>query len=250
MRLDGRVALVLGASRGIGAATGRALAASGATVVLAARNTHPLERLAGEITSVGGAAFAVQADASDPTSVEQLVTGIVGRHERLDIAVNNAAASHPQKPLVEVTLEEFDEVTAVNLRGLFVAVRAEIRAMLQVDGGAIVNVASTAALRGVPGVVGYSATKHAVVGLTKVAALDYATAGVRVNAVAPGPILTDRLAELPEAVRARVVDTVPMRRLGAPDDVAQLIAWLASDEACFITGAIFSVDGGRLAGGA
>jgi NAD(P)-dependent dehydrogenase (short-subunit alcohol dehydrogenase family) len=250
MSVDAKVALVIGASRGIGAQAARALAAEGAAVVLGARTVPLLEQVANEISEAGGEALPVETDAADPASIGRLVERTLSAYGRLDIAVNNAAANHRQKPLADVTLEEFDEVVALNLRGLFVAVRAEVGAMLRSGGGAIVNVASTAGLRGVPGVVGYASTKHAAIGLTEVAALDYASAGIRVNAVAPGPIATDRLAGLPEAVRAQIADTVPMGRLGTVEDVANLITWLASDRASFVNGAVFVADGGRLAGGA
>ncbi|MCY1014250.1 SDR family NAD(P)-dependent oxidoreductase [Pyxidicoccus sp. MSG2] len=247
--LKGKVAIVLGASRGIGAATARTFAAEGASVVLAARSEDMLRALAEDIGRGGGTALAVRTDLGDAASVEALVTQTVSRFGRLDCAFNNAADGHMPGPLATLSVDDFDRSYAVNLRGFFVAMKHEINAMLASGGGgAIVNMSSTAGVNGVRGMAGYSATKHAVLGLTKSAALDYADRGLRINAVAPGPILTDRLQALPEERRAPIVRAVPMGRMGAPEEVARTVAWLCSDAASFITGATLAIDGGRLAG--
>lgn len=248
--LSGKIAVIVGASRGIGAATARALAQAGATTVLAARDEHGLAAVVREIEHIGGRALAVPTDIGEPAQVERLVQHTLVAYGRLDVAFNNAGGGPAPKPLAEVTLKAFDEAVRVNLRGTFLAMKYEIAAMLASGGGAIVNMSSTAGLRGVPGIGAYVATKHAILGLTKSAALDYAASNIRVNAVAPGPILTDRLSALPEPAREQVSRAVPMRRIGQPEEVAATVAWLCSDQAAFITGATFAIDGGRMAAGA
>jgi len=248
--LEGKIALVTGASRGIGAATAAAFAAAGAAVVLAARNEQELEALAAEIATTGGQAMAVVTDVTDETAVRVLIERTVAEHGRVDVAFNNAGHGHQPVPLAELAVGDFDEVLAVNARGVFLAMKHELRAMLASGGGAIVNMTSSAGGRGVRGIAGYVAGKHAIVGLTKTAALDYADRGIRVNAVAPGPIATHRLEQLPEQTRAAIAAAVPLGRLGEPGDVADVVVWLSSEQASFITGAVIPIDGGKTAGGA
>jgi NAD(P)-dependent dehydrogenase (short-subunit alcohol dehydrogenase family) len=249
--LAGKVALVTGASRGIGAATAKAMAAAGAAVVLAARDEPALKAVAAAIAAAGGRALAVPTDVGDPAAVQRLVAAAVERFGRLDVAFNNAAGGgHLPAPLTEVAVEDFDSALRVNLRGVFLCLKYEIPAMIAAGGGAIVNMSSTAGLRGLPGLAAYNASKHGVIGLTRSAALDYAARGVRVNAVAPGPILSERLAALPEERRQPVIRAVPMQRIGQPDEVAATVIWLCSAGAAFVTGATIPIDGGRLAAGA
>lgn len=246
--LRDKVAIITGASRGIGATAARAFAGAGAAVVLAARSEQTIVTLAEDIREAGGHALALPTDVGDPRAVERLVERALAAFGRLDVAFNNAGDGHMPAPLAELTLEDFDRAIRGSLRGVFLAMKYEIPAMLESGGGAIVNMSSTAGLQGVRGMAGYVAAKHGVVGLTESAALDYATQRIRVNALAPGPILTERLAALTDEARAPVVRAVPMARVGLPEEVAALAAWLCSDQASFITGATIPIDGGRLAG--
>ncbi len=245
--LDGKVAIITGASRGIGAAAARVFAQAGAAVVLGARDEAALAALASEIEQAGGRALALPTDAGDAAAVERLVQQTVQTFGRLDAAFNNAGDNHALAPLADIALEDFDRVLRVNLRGIFLAMKYEIRAMLE-HGGAIVNMSSTAGLSGARGLASYAASKHGVIGLTKVAALDYGERGIRVNALAPGPIVTTRLAQAPESSRQQIANYMPLRRLGRPEEVAQAAVFLCSDLASFITGATLAIDGGRLAG--
>jgi NAD(P)-dependent dehydrogenase (short-subunit alcohol dehydrogenase family) len=247
--LDGKVALVTGASRGIGAAVGRAFAAAGAAVALAARDGDALGKVAAGIEGAGGRALVVPTDVSVPEAVAALVDRTVAELGRLDVACNNAGGSGlGPTPLVDVPLEAFDAAVAVNLRGVFLCLQHEIRAMTATGGGAIVNMASTAGIDAVAGLAGYVTSKHGLVGLTKVAALDYAAAGIRVNALAPGPILTENLARAGEQARQAAGRAMPMQRVGQVDEVADAVVWLCSDRASFVTGVTLPVDGGKLAG--
>jgi NAD(P)-dependent dehydrogenase (short-subunit alcohol dehydrogenase family) len=247
--LTGQVAIVTGASRGIGAATARALAQAGATVALAARDSTRLEQLAAEIEAGGGTALSVPTDIGDPDDVERMVARTLDAFGRLDLAVNNAAGGgHPPTPLTDVATADFDSAMAINLRGTFLCLKHEIAAMLDSGGGAIVNMTSTAGLEAVGGLAAYVSTKHGIVGLTKVAALEYAARNIRVNAIAPGPILTEQLQRAGEAAQHGAAQAMPMRRIGRPEEVAAAVLWLCSDAASFITGATIPIDGGKLAG--
>jgi NAD(P)-dependent dehydrogenase (short-subunit alcohol dehydrogenase family) len=248
--LADQVAIVTGASRGIGAATARALADAGATVALAARDAARLEQLAAEIEAAGGTALSVPTDIGNPDDVERMVARTLDAFGRLDIAVNNAAGGgHPPTPLTDVAAADFDSALAINLRGTFLCLKHEIAAMLDTGGGgAIVNMTSTAGLEAVGGLAAYVSTKHGIVGLTKVAALEYAARNIRVNALAPGPILTEQLERAGDAAQRSAAQAVPMHRIGRPDEVAATVLWLCSDAASFLTGATIPLDGGKLAG--
>jgi NAD(P)-dependent dehydrogenase (short-subunit alcohol dehydrogenase family) len=246
-----RVVLVLGASRGIGAAIATAFAATGARVVLAARDGEALARVAGRIATADAAAATDvrTVDVTDEDAVRGLLGDLGDRFGRLDVAVNNAGGSlRPPAPLQRWTAAEFEASIAVNLTGTFLALKYELELMARTGGGAIVNVSSTAGLHPVAGLAGYVAGKHGVEGLTRVAALDNAAAGIRVNALAPGPVLTDRLAAAGPQAQAAAAAAVPLGRLGTVDDVAAAAVWLASPESGFVTGTTLTVDGGRLAG--
>ncbi|QSQ15249.1 SDR family NAD(P)-dependent oxidoreductase [Myxococcus landrumensis] len=246
--LEGKVALVIGASRGIGAQTAKTFVEEGATVVLAARSEDALHALAEELRKQGGTALPVPADLGDEASIASLVRTTVAKFGRLDVAFNNAADGHMPAPLAELSVDDLDRSYRINVRGFFLAMKHQLNAMLASGGGSIVNMASTAGLNGVRGMGAYSATKHAIIGLTRSAALDYADKGIRLNVVAPGPILTGRLQQIPEERRAPIVRAVPMGRIGGPEEVARAVAWLGSDAASFVTGTTLAIDGGRLAG--
>jgi NAD(P)-dependent dehydrogenase (short-subunit alcohol dehydrogenase family) len=244
--LRGKVAIITGASRGIGATASHIFADAGAMVALAARDETKMESVADTIIANGGKAIVVPTEVTDPVSVENLVKETLKTYGRLDVAFNNAGDGHMPTPLADVRVEDFDRAMKTNIRGVFLSMKYEIPAMLKNSGGAIVNMSSTAGLNGVKGMAGYVAGKHGIIGLTKTAALDYAQSNVRVNAIAPGPILTERLKQVKD--RSQVEEAVPMHRLGTPEEVAYLAAWLCSDQASFITGTIITIDGGRLAG--
>jgi NAD(P)-dependent dehydrogenase (short-subunit alcohol dehydrogenase family) len=169
---------------------------------------------------------------------------------RLDLAFNNAAGGGlPPTPLADVPVDAYDTAIAITLRSVFLSMKFEIPAILQTgEGGAIVNMSSTAGLEAVGGLAGYVSAKHGVIGLTKTAALDYGDRNIRVNAVAPGPILTDNLARAGEEAQRRAASAMPIRRVGQPNEVARVVVWLCSDRASYITGATIPIDGGKLAG--
>ncbi len=246
--LEGKVVLITGASRGIGATAARCFAAKGACVALVARTKEAIESIASEIKASGSQALAIPADVGDAEAVERAVKKTVEEFGRLDLAFNNASEGHVSLPLADMMVKDFDRSIQVNLRGVFLSMKYEIPAMLAGGGGAIVNMTSTAGLFGVHGLGDYVAAKHGVIGLTKTAALDYAARNVRVNAIAAGPIFNERIAALSDEGRQPIINAVPLRRIGLPEDVSAAAIWLCSDEASFITGVVLSVDGGQMAG--
>jgi len=246
--MSGKVALVAGASKGIGAATAEAFAAAGAAVVLGARDTSALKSVANGIEARGGRALAVGTDVTDAGSMRHLVDQALAAFGRLDAAFNNASAGPMPAPLADIDPGEFDVGIATNIRGTFLGMKFQIPAMLRSGGGAIVNMASIAGVNGTANLAAYVAGKAGIIGLTKVAALDYADQGIRVNVVAPGPILTYHIeAAGPQAQRGAAMST-PMRRIGSTAEVAQAVLWLCSEQSSFITGAVLPIDGGQAAG--
>jgi NAD(P)-dependent dehydrogenase (short-subunit alcohol dehydrogenase family) len=246
--LLGRVALIAGASRGIGAATAEAFAAAGAAVVLAARDTAALEAVAGRIGAAGGRATAVRTDVTQAGPVRHLVETAIDRYGRLDAAFNNVTDGPGPAPLADIEPADFDRGIAANVRGTFLGMKYQIGAMLRTGGGTIVNMASLAGLTGVAGLAAYVAGKAGIIGLTRVAALDYADQGIRVNVVAPGAIRTHHLeAAGPQAQRQAAL-AAPARRIGTAAEVAQVVLWLCSPGSAYVTGAVIPVDGGQSAG--
>lgn len=244
--LDGRTALILGANGGIGHAIAHALGAAGAQLLLAARNTERLDRLAAQLGATGIPSHTVGVDVTDDDALAAVVEDAAANG--FDIAVNNVGATHRPTPLGELSTADADRVLTVTLRGTLVAMQHELATLP--DGGTIVNVVSTAGLAAAPGMAAYVAAKHGVVGLTRTAALDYADRGIRVNAVAPGSIDSGGIAAQADEIKQQIGSYAPLARLGRPEEVAAAVTWLASPAAAYTTGAILAVDGGKGARGA
>jgi NAD(P)-dependent dehydrogenase (short-subunit alcohol dehydrogenase family) len=251
-RVRGRVAIVTGATSGIGRATARALAKEGASVVIAGRRASLGEDLSAELRSQGLQAVFVRTDVRDGESIARLVDAAIRHYGRLDIAVNNAGIAGASLPVAEYPEETWDEVMTVNLKGIWLCMKYEIPQILRSGGGAIVNMASDVGLAGASfGIAPYVASKHGVVGLTRAAALEYATRSIRINAICPGLTDTEMLTDTKQnhaASLAHYIDShIPMKRAASADEQAAAILWLCSSESSFVTGHALAVDGGILA---
>jgi NAD(P)-dependent dehydrogenase (short-subunit alcohol dehydrogenase family) len=248
--LENKVALVTGGTSGIGKATVIALGAAGAKVVFSGRREPEGEDTANSIRKSGAECLFVRSDVSSEADVQALIQKTVESYGRLDCAFNNAGIESLTKPLHEQSIEDFDKLMAINVRGLFLCMKSEIQQMLTQGAGVIVNNSSMGGLIAFPGISPYHASKHAVMGLTRSAALDYAKQGIRINAVNPGMIATEMMDRLsttgttPEQLAASIV---PMGRMGKPEEIAATIVFLCSDAASYITGQPLLVDGGYTA---
>ncbi len=238
-----RVALVTGASRGIGKAIAHRLASDGRHVVLAARSLDALETLAAEFKSQGLSASAIAVDVGDSASFAEAIAKVVTDQGRLDVLVNNAGITRDGL-LLRMSDQDWDDVIRINLTSAFVATRAAARAMMKGRFGRIVNIASTSGLVGNAGQANYAAAKSALVGFTKTVARELGSKGITANVVAPGFIQTDMTSGLPEAVTEQLKKTMAVPRLGEPEDIAAAVSYVTSDEAGFLTGQTIAVDGG------
>jgi len=244
--LSGQTAIVTGASQGIGRAIAVALGRCGARIACAARNAAKLEETVAAIREAGGTAEACACDATDDASVRALVTRVAEEWGRLDILVNNAGITRDTL-IPRMSDEHWDDVIRTNLRGTFLFTRAAARPMMQKRYGRIINISSVSGLKGNAGQANYSASKAAIIGLTRSVAMELASRGVTVNAVAPGFIETDMTAALGEQAQEEVKKHVPLKRLGAPEDIAAAVLYLASPAAGYVTGQVLVVDGGLTA---
>ncbi len=243
MTLQGKVAVVTGGSRGIGRAVATVLAREGAVITLCARDRVLLEKVAAELESLGAQALAVQADVTRASEVEQMIGACVERFGQVDILVNNAGITRDSL-LLRMKDEEWDAVLSVNLKGVFQCTRAVLRPMIKQRSGRIINLTSVVAVMGNPGQANYVAAKAGIIGLTKATAREVASRGITANAVAPGFIETDMTHALGPELQEQMRSQIPLGRFGRPEDVAELVAFLASDRAAYITGQVIHLNGG------
>jgi len=247
----GKVAFVTGAGSGIGRATAVAFAAAGAAVVVADVSEQCNRETGRLIEDQGARVLAVRCDVTSGHDVKMALDHAVSAFGRLDIAFNNAGVEQPVGPAAEVSEEEWDRIVDINLRGVFLCMKNQIPLMLEQGGGAIVNTSSGAGVTAVKGQAAYTAAKHGVVGLTKAAALDYASANLRINAVCPGIIDTammQRFTGDSARGRERVIGQEPVGRMGTPEEIASAVLWLCSDAAAFVVGHALVIDGGQTVG--
>jgi NAD(P)-dependent dehydrogenase (short-subunit alcohol dehydrogenase family) len=245
MSLTGKVGIVTGAGSGLGEAGARKLASQGAKLVLADVNLSAAQRVADEINATGGEAAAIEADVSQLDDTMRLVEFTTTTFGGLDIAFNNAGITPALIDAADVDPADWLRVIGINLTGTFYSMKAELSYMLEHGGGAILNMASTAGLMAHAGRAAYSASKHGIVGLTRTTAVEYAKRGIRINAIAPGPIDAPSAKALPPEVRAMIAAKTAMGRPGEMEEVANVVSFLLSDDAAFVTGSVYEVNGGQ-----
>ena len=250
--LDGKTALISGGARGIGRATALLFAKEGARVAVADLNAEGAAATVALINAAGGQAIAITVEITKPDQVNAMVARTVDAFGRLDCAFNNAGVAGHQvgsagQKTADWSEDAFDRMIAVNLKGVWLAMRAEIEVMAKQGGGAIVNTGSIAGLVGLPTSSAYVAAKHGVLGLTKTAAIEYAAAKIRVNAVCPGYIETDMTKDVMARRGEQILAATPFKRMGTAQEIAEMVCWLASDRASYVSGACYNVDGGYLA---
>jgi 3-oxoacyl-[acyl-carrier protein] reductase len=243
LKLGGRVALVTGAAQGIGKAVALLLARNGADIVVSDINLEKAEEAANEIKSIGRKALAVKGDVANWNDVERMVEVILEKFAKIDILVNNAGITR-DKLILRMTEEDWDAVLDVNLKGTFHCTKAVVRHMAKQRSGKIVNIASVVGEMGNAGQANYSASKAGVIGLTKTIAREFAQRGININAIAPGYIETPMTEVLPEKAKEELKKLIPMERLGKPEDVAEAVLFLVSEESNYITGQVLNVNGG------
>lgn len=243
-RLTGKITFVTGAASGIGKATATAFAREGAHVAISDISEDALSATAQAVRQAGAEVLVIACDVSQPEQVEAAVTRSVERFGRLDVAFNNAGVENKAAPVAEIELAEWDRILNTNLRGTFTCMKFELAQMACQGAGVVVNTSSGAGIRGVAGGAAYAASKHAIIGLTKSAALDYAKQGIRVNAVLPGNIETPMMDRFTGGDIQKAIDLEPVGRLGKPEEIAEAVLWMCSDLGGFVTGAAISVDGG------
>lgn len=244
MKLENQVALVTGAGRGIGKAIAKALAAEGAVVVVNYNGSRQrAEETVKEIEEAGGRAVAAGCNVADFAACKDMIDGIIKEQGRLDILVNNAGITRDGL-LMKMSEEDFDSVVDTNLKGAFNCIRHAARQMIKQRSGRIVSISSVSGVLGNAGQANYSASKAGIIGLTKAAAREMASRGITVNAIAPGFITTDMTEVLSESIKTSVTETIPMKKFGKPEDIAQAAVFLVSEEAAYITGQVLCVDGG------
>jgi 3-oxoacyl-[acyl-carrier protein] reductase len=240
--LSGRVAVVTGASRGIGRAIALRLSARGALVVAAARGDHAAGT-AEEMRSAGGTAEAITLDVTDAAESEAAIAGVLARHARIDILVNNAGITRDQL-MLRLKRDDWDAVLATNLTSAFTLTQAVLKPMIRQRSGRIICISSVVGQSGNPGQANYAASKAGLIGFAKAVALEVAPRNITVNVVAPGMVVTDMTDALPEKTREALIGRIPLARLGSPEDIASAVCFLASDEAAYITGQVLAVNGG------
>ncbi|MGU3389779.1 SDR family NAD(P)-dependent oxidoreductase [Sphingomonas sp. M1A8_2b] len=243
-RFTGKVAFITGAASGIGRATAIAFATEGARVAILDRTEDALSETADALRKAGAEALVIPCDVSKPDQVEVAVGRVVETFGRLDIAFNNAGVENKAAPVHEIELDEWDRILDINLRGAFVCMKHKLSQMVRQGSGVIVNTSSGAGVRGVAGGASYTASKHAIIGLTKAAALDYAKQNIRVNAVLPGNIETPMMDRFTNGDIQKAIDLEPVGRLGKPEEIADAVLWMSANLGAFVTGAAVSVDGG------